>query len=343
VGLIDEINEQPAVVDRLLVALPDLLRPIVDDVRARGIDHVLVAARGSSDHAGVYGVYALGAVAGMPVALAAPSLFSRYGQPPRVGGALVIGISQSGRSPDVVAVLAEASRQGALTMAVTNDPESPLAEAAAHVTDLGAGPERSVAATKTYTAQLAVMAALAASLGERPTDAWADLRRVPGVMGRALASADAARALARDARDMVECVVVGRGFSLATALEWALKLKELAGIRAQAYSAADYEHGPVASFGSGGWLLAVRASGPMAGDIEALASRLVAERAGHALLLSGRAASDAAWLPFPDELPEWLSPLVAILPAQLFAAALTAEKGMDAERPRGLSKVTLTR
>lgn len=342
-GLIDEIDEQPAVVDRLLGGLPDRLRPIVDGVRARGIDHVMIAARGSSDHAGVYGVYALGAVAGMPVALAAPSLFSRYGRPPRVASSLVIGISQSGRSPDVVAVLAEATRQGALTMAVTNDPASPLAGAAAHVIDLGAGPERSVAATKTYTAQLAAVAGLAAALGDRSPDAWADLRRVPEVMARALGSADAARALAREARDLTECVVVGRGFNLATALEWALKLKELAGIRAQAYSAADYEHGPVASFGSGGWLLAVRSNGAMADDIGALASRLVAERAGRALVLSGHGASDAAWLPFPDELPEWLSPLVAILPAQLFAAALTAEKGMDAERPRGLNKVTLTR
>ena len=142
---------------------------------------------------------------------------------------------------------------------------------------------------------------------------------------------------------MTECVVVGRGFNLATALEWALKLKELAGIRAQAYSAADYQHGPVASFASGGRLLAVRANGAMADDIEALVSRLVAERRGRAVLISGRAAANAAWLPFPDDLPEWLSPLVAILPAQLFAAALTAEKGMDPERPRGLNKVTLTR
>jgi glucosamine--fructose-6-phosphate aminotransferase (isomerizing) len=342
VALIDEINEQPAVVERLLGTLPDRLRPLVRNVRRSGIEHVLIAARGSSDHTAVYAQYAIGAIGRMPVALATPSLFSRYRQPPRLGRTLVIGISQSGRSPDVVSVLAEGNRQGALTLAVTNDPGSPLAGAAFSVIELGAGPELSVAATKTYTAQLATVATLAAALGELPAAGWRDLRRVPETMASALLSSDAALGMAREASDMTECVVLGRGFNLATALEWALKLMELAAVHAQAYSAADYEHGPMASFAAGDHVLAVMAHGPLEPDIERLVTRLMADRGAPALVVGERAVRGAGWLSFPDRLPEWLSPLVAILPAQLFTAGLAEAKGLDVEHPRGLRKVTLT-
>lgn len=339
----DEIAEQPAVVDRLLARAPDVLRPIVRQARAAGIEHAMIAARGSSDHAGIYAVYALGAIGRMPVALAAPSLFSRYDQPPAIRRTLVIGISQSGRSPDIVSVLDEARQQGALTLAITNDPGSPLADVATHVLDLAAGPERAVAATKTYTAQLAAVAVLAAALGEISADDWRHLRALPERMDRALGAADRATELAVESRDLEECVVLGRGFNLASAFEWALKLKELAGVRAQAYSTADYEHGPVASFGSGARLLAIRADGPMAEDLDRLIRRLVDERGARAIVASEVAMDGTGWLPFPDDGPEWLSPLVAILPMQQFSAALTVAKGMDPERPPGLNKVTLTR
>ncbi|MGH2444873.1 MAG: SIS domain-containing protein, partial [Candidatus Limnocylindria bacterium] len=220
-ALIDEINEQPTVVDRLLHRLPNRLRPLVRNVRKGGIDFVLIAARGSSDHAAVYAQYALGGIARMPVALATPSLFSRYETPPRLGRALVIGISQSGRSPDIVSVLAAAGSQRAMTVAITNDAHSPLAEAASCVLELEAGPERSVAATKTYTAELATIAVLAAALGELSAGGWRDLRGLPEVMDRALRADEAPRRLAVVDRDMTECVVLGRGFNLATALEWA--------------------------------------------------------------------------------------------------------------------------
>lgn len=341
-ALIDEIKEQPAVVERLLGALPHGIRPLVRSVRRSGIEHVLIAARGSSDHTAVYAQYAIGAIGRMAVALATPSLFSRYGQPPSLRRTLVIGISQSGRSPDVVSVLAEAQRQGALTLAVTNDPGSPLAEAAFSVVDLGAGPELSVAATKTYTAQLATMATLAAALGELPAAGWQALRRVPETMASALDSIEAPLGLAREMGDMTECVVLGRGFNLATALEWALKLKELAAVHAQAYSAADYEHGPVASFSAGDRVLAVMAHGPLETDIESLVNRLTADRGARALVVAERAVRGAGWLGFPDRLPEWLSPMIAILPAQLFTAGLAQAKGLDVEHPRGLRKVTLT-
>jgi glucosamine--fructose-6-phosphate aminotransferase (isomerizing) len=343
-GLIDEINEQPAVVDRLVTTLPARLRPVAAAVRSAGVEHVMIAARGTSDHAAVYAVYALGAMARLPVALAAPSLTSRYARPPRLGRTLVIGISQSGRSPDVVSVLDDARRQGALTLAITNAPDSPLADAAGDVLDLGARPEQSVAATKTYTAELAAVAALAVELGELPAAERDALRAVPEAMAMTLdADGETIEALAAEGAAVDSCVVIGRGFNLATALEWALKLKELSGIHAQAYSTADFEHGPVASLDDGGTLLAVRARGPLAADLDALLERLVAERAVRAVVVAEEEPAAGAWLPFADGVPEWLSPLVAILPAQRYAAAVTRARGLDEERPRGLNKVTLTR
>ena len=142
---------------------------------------------------------------------------------------------------------------------------------------------------------------------------------------------------------MDDCVVVGRGFNLATALEWALKLKELAGVRAHAYSAADFRHGPIASFVDGSHVLAVAAAGPLFGDVVELVRLLERDRAAISLLLAGERATAGRWLAFPDRSPELLSPIVAILPAQRLAAELARIRGHDPERPHGLNKVTLTR
>lgn len=340
-ALIDEIREQPAVVDRLLRRVGPELESVAQLVRRERIDYAFIAARGSSDHAGAYAQYVLGGLAGLPVALATPSLFSRYGTPPRVRRALVIGISQSGQSPDVVAVAEEARRQGASTLAVTNDPSSPLAEACEVVLDLGAGPERSVAATKTYTAELAAIAALAVALGPTPQRRRA-LAQLPDAMAEALLDEQSPREVAAGSAGIDDCVVVGRGYNLATALEWSLKLKELALVRAQAYSAADYAHGPIASFEVGGHLLAVVARGALHDDVASLVRRLIDERRARAVVL-GPGGLGVATLRFPDGLPEWLSPPVAILPAQLFTAGLAESRGLDIEHPRGLAKVTRTR
>ena len=342
-SLADEIGAQPTIAARLLREMPERLEPLVAAAGERRIGQVMIAARGSSDHAATYAQYALGSLARLPVALATPWLFSRYGTPPRVDGALVVGISQSGRSPDVVAVLTEARRQGALTAALTNDPSSPLAAAAEHLLDLGAGEELSVAATKTYTAELMAIAMLAVALGpDSPADREA-LQRVPEAQRVALESAERAVELADAHAGLADCVVLGRGFNLATALEWALKLKELAYVRAQAYSTADFQHGPVASLEPGADVLAILARGALAADATDLVDRLRTERRARVLLLSDDPVPGTDHLPFPDVLPEWLSPLVAIIPAQLFAAALARAKGVDVESPRGLNKVTLTR
>jgi len=165
-----EIHEQPEVLARLLDAEHSSVQALADAIQDRGIDHVVIAARGTSDNAARYAQYLLGAANRLVVGLATPSLFTIYRQPPRFGNCLVLGVSQSGKSPDIVSVVAEAKRQGALTAALTNIPASDLGRAAEYVLDLHAGEEKSVAATKTYTAQLAAIALLSACLsGKRPS------------------------------------------------------------------------------------------------------------------------------------------------------------------------------
>jgi glucosamine--fructose-6-phosphate aminotransferase (isomerizing) len=338
-----ELGESPDVVEALLEGAAGPIDAIARTVRERDVDLVLIAARGTSDHAAIYAQYVLGARNGFPVALAAPSLTSVYGHPPRVPNALVIGISQSGRSPDVVAVVDDARRQGAVTVALTNDAASPLADAADHVVELGAGPERAVAATKTYVAEVALLAMLSAAISGDAESA-ADLRALPALMRAALAVEDAVAAIAAGWATEERCAILARGFQYATAREWALKLKELAYVLADPYSGADFEHGPIALVEPGFPVIAVATAGPFLADMHALLERLRADGA-RLLVLS----DDAALRTFGDGIPvpagaqEWLAPIVSILPAQLFAYHLARARGLDTEAPRTISKVTLTR
>jgi glucosamine--fructose-6-phosphate aminotransferase (isomerizing) len=336
-----ELGEGPAIVEGLLGAALGQVDEVARAVRARPIDLAVIAARGTSDHAAIYAQYILGARNGLLVAPAAPSLVSLYGAPPRLRNALVLGISQSGRSPDVVAVLAESRRQGALTVAVTNDRTSELAAAAEYVVELEAGEERAVAATKTYLAEIAVIAMLSAALsGDQASQD--ELRALPAALRAALEQEALVARLAESWAEESRCAILARGFHYATAREWALKLKELAYVLADPYSAADFQHGPIALVGEGYPILAVATTGPALESMTELLTRLSAARA-RLIVLSDAAGleglGDVVALP---TVPEWLSPLVAILPAQLFAYHLARARGLDTENPRNLSKVTLT-
>ena len=337
-----ELGESPDLLEQLLEAAAPQVAAVVAAMREREIDVVVVAARGTSDHAALYGQYILGARNHLLVAPAAPSLVSIYGAAPRLRRALVIGISQSGRSPDVVAVVAQARRQQALTVAITNEPDSELAVAADHLIGLRAGAERAVAATKTYLAEIAVLAMLSTALGGDDQGA-AELRALPVALREALAEEDRVAALAESWAAETRCIVLGRGFHYATAREWALKLKELAYVLADPYSGADFQHGPIALIQAGFPVLAVATTGPA---LEGMTTLLARVRDADARLI---VASDVAMLRDLGEgislpsVPEWLSPLVAIIPAQLFAYHLARAKGLDTEAPRNISKVTLTR
>jgi glucosamine--fructose-6-phosphate aminotransferase (isomerizing) len=339
-----EILEQPDVLARLLGDQREEIGSVARAVRARGCAGVFLAARGSSDNAGLYAKYLWGAHNRLPVALAAPSLFTLYASPPTIKDMLVVGISQSGQSPDIVSVIREGRAQGALTLSITNDPGSPIAEAAEFVVDTGAGPERAVAATKSYTAQLMAVAMLSVAL-EGSSDRRRQLAGVPDLVRGALSEDRVIEDLARRYVPMSRCVVLGRGYNFATAFEWALKLKELAHVSAEPYSSADFQHGPTAMVSPDLPVLAVAPEGAIFEDVMALLETLVSELGVELVAISNReeALSIAgAALRLPSELPEWLSPLVSVVPAQLFCYHLTRAKGFDAENPRRLSKVTRT-
>ncbi len=351
-SLHDEILEQPEVAGRLL-GRRTAIAAIAEQLRARDIDLVLVVARGSSDHAAIYAQYLFGAFHRLPVALAAPALTSIYGVTPRLSRALVIGISQSGRSPDVVGVLADARSQGAATVAITNAAESPLGQAAEFLIDVAAGPEKATAATKTYTSQLLAVAMLAAAMGGGSAGAlggddatrWAALAALPDQMAAALRdeAGVAAAATSRAATD--RCIVLGRGFEYATAREWSLKLKELAQVKADPYSAADFQHGPMALVEPDYLVLAAAPSGATLAGMRELLTRLRDQYRVDLVVISddpGTLALARSGIAVPGGVADWLTPIVSILPAQLFALHATLARGLDAESPRWISKVTLT-
>lgn len=341
-SLWSELHEQPTTVARVLSANRGSAVRFARRIEAEPITHVVVAARGSSDNAARYAQYAWGARNRLTVALAAPSLFSVYRTPPGLAGALVVGISQSGQSPDLVEVLEEARRQGRPTLAITNDRASPLAAAAHHVLELRAGPERAVAATKTYTAQLAAVALVSVALtGEEP----AGLAALPEAVKESLALSEVIAGHAAALADLDQCAVLARGYNHATAFEWALKLQELTQVLAYPYSTADFLHGPIALVEPGFPVLAVAPAGSALAGVRELLAELRKRRVDLVVLSDDRetVALSGKSVPLPAGLPEWLTPVPAIVAGQLFAYHLAVAKGLDPDRPRGLSKITRTR
>lgn len=343
-NLYREIHEQPAVLRQIIERERSKIRRLAAAVHGRQIDYVVIAARGTSDNAGRYAQYLFGAVNQLVVALATPSLFSIYKQPPRFGNALVIGISQSGKSPDIVSVLAEARRQGALTAAITNFPDSDLGRQTEHIIDLHAGEEKSIAATKTYTASLAAIAALSAELAQKSV-MWEEMEQVPDIISATLALSDEIAQIVERYRYMNECVVLGRGYNYATAFELALKLKELTYTIAEPYSSADFMHGPLALIEHGFPAIVIAPSGVVLPEMQEFIHMLKKREAELIVISDDQATLDLARVPLklPRTVPEWLSPITSIIPGQLFAMHLTQVRDIDPDHPRGLRKVTETR
>ena len=337
-----EIREQPFVIQRLLDQERQNVARLTTELRGK-FDYVLIAARGTSDNAARYAQYVLGAHNQCQVALATPSLYTSYRQPPSLKGALVVGISQSGRSPDIVAVIEEGRRQGRPTLVITNVPDSPLAQAADYVINLQAGSEKAVAATKTYTASLAALALTSCCLANDDA-ALAELQRIPALMQQTLDGLWPLLPRVERYRYMDRCAVLGRGFNYATAFEISLKIKELTRTVAEPYSSADFLHGPVAMVQEGFPVMVVAPTGHVLDDMRSLTERLI-QLGAERILISDQAevlSQAHLALPLPGGLPEWLSPVVAVLPGQLFGLALAQARGLSPDKPEGLSKVTET-
>jgi len=344
VTLHDEIAEQPEVAARFIATQAEPIEAIAASLRGRPVRQVMIAARGTSDHAALYAQYVLGIRHRLSVGLGTPSIVSLYGVVPDLTDTLVIGISQSGASPDIVAVLAAARAQGSPTVAITNEPGSALAAAAERTIDLCAGPERAVAATKTYTSELLAIALLSAALADVPADRAA-LAALPDGLARALELEPEIERIAADQSGSSRAILIARGYEYATAREWALKLKELARVFADPYSAADFQHGPLALVEPGVPVLAVARGGATAADLVALLGRLREDIDAELMVVSDlpEALAAATWpVALPAGTPEWLGPIVSIVPGQLHAMCLTRARGLDPERPRNLLKVTRT-
>ena len=350
-----EIEAIPGVVDRLLREGVTEIDRAAAAIRAADPGWVSLVARGTSDHAAIHLRYLIETELGIPAGMAAPSTVTIYGANLRWRGGLVVAVSQSGRSPDLIAVLDAARAGGALTVAIVNAADSPLAAAADHVIDCRAGEEHSVAATKSYVGQIAAGAALVAALS--PSAGLAEaLPRMPAILRDSLrAASDAIR---DDAPIVAEfaaserSIVIGRGFAYPTALEIALKLKETSRLFAEGYSSADFSHGPVVLTGPEVPILAIRPAGRMGplvdeGIAAALATgsvpwvvggEAVAER-----LPTGMDPDRTIALPLPADLPDALAALATVIPGQLLAETVSRRRGYDPDAPRGLLKVTMTR
>jgi len=345
----DEILEQPLALEQLLKEGRLVARDIARRVNHFRPNFIFIVARGSSDNAATYARYVFESYSGLPVSLAAPSLFTLYRRPPNLHKAWVIGVSQSGESEDIVEVVREGTKQGALTVAITNNPNSAIAKAANVVFDLKVGLEKSIAATKTYTAQLVALAMLAAEVSD-DNGLRVGLERVPEAVSNALQLEGEVAELTTHPlyRDAAHSLVLGRGYNFATALELALKLKETSYVFTAPYSSADFLHGPFALAEKSLPAVLIGANGPAIPGLLELGQRLREHEVeivtiGDDQGLLKLATANGKALPLNLKgIPEALSPIPCIVPGQLLSFHLALARGQNPDQPRGLHKITST-
>lgn len=342
--MLAEIREQPLTLERIL---NEELKPIEELRRRLDVQRprlILLAARGTSDNAAQFGRYLLEITTGIPVSLAAPSIFTLYKSPINLDGVLVVAISQSGESTDTNYVLECAREQGALTIGVTNESASTMARLAEHTFLVRAGKENSVAATKTYTGQLLMLYLLAYALGAaiKPDD----MARIPEMASRALGLEEEIADRSERYRFMEHAVVVGRGLNYSNAFEFALKLMETCYVIAERFSSADLLHGPIAMVGQSFPAFLFTPSGVTWTGMREMVQKL--DQIGAETLIVTDLSNVEALstvkrtISIPMELDEMFTPIPYIIPMQLFAARLAEQKGLNPDHPRTISKVTRT-
>jgi len=333
-----EMAEQPDRLRSLLGRLAGIAERVRAVAPAPGrLNGITIVARGSSDHAAVYGRYLLEAATGKPISLAAPSLHTLYGIDADYRGQLVIAVSQSGATPEIVRTLEALQVAGGSGLAITNEPDSPLADAAAEVVELEMGEERAVPATKTVTGEFTAFAIIAAALGRAPFT-LDELAAVPAAVQMVLDDLGAAAAATEALVGASQLIVVARGYLYAAALETGLKIKETCSLLADGYSAADLRHGPIAAVTAGLPVVALCTAGPAEADVTSLVDELRGR--GVEVLVVGSGERSDIWLPAGT--PEPLAPIVAVVRGQQLARELAVALGRDPDSPVGLTKVTPT-
>ncbi|MET7712030.1 SIS domain-containing protein [Streptomyces sp. NPDC005407] len=337
-----EMAEQPAVLRRILQEGAPRIREVATAIAARSPRFVLLTARGTSDNAALYAKYLLEIQLGLPCGLTSMSTTTAYGARPDLTDVLVVTVSQSGGSPDLVASTKAAREAGAVTLAVTNNPDSPLAAVSEFHIDILAGPEKALPATKTYTASLLALYLFVEGL--RGGDGAA-AKVLPDLASQVLSRQDEVRQLASRYRFAERMVITSRGYGYPTAKEAALKLMETSYIPALAYSGADLLHGPLAMVDNISPVIAVVTDGKGGEALQPVLDRLRGR--GADLVVVGPAprveAASAGFVLPADEVPEELQPILEILPLQLLAYEVTIARGQDPDAPRALAKVTETR
>src|SRR5437868_7487908 len=340
--MLDEIAEQPSALARTIQEECDKVMRLGAHLKARGVELIVLVARGSSDNAALFGRYLFELTTTIPVSLAAPSVYTLYGARLKVNRALVIGVSQSGEGEDINHVLDTARAGGAYTVGITNEAGSAMTGLVDETLLMHVGRERSVAATKTFTGQMMLFYMLAAALA----DANSNLRyeAIPDYVAGALAHREAIRQLVERYVFMENCVVVGRGLLYANAYELALKLMETCYVVAERFSSADFLHGPLAIVERHFPIFTFAPPGVTLAGVRELLTRLRELRADTLVFTSDAEAASLSTrsVMLPAEIGETLSVIPYIIPAQLFAALLADAKGLDPDAPRSLAKVTRT-
>lgn len=338
--MLQEIAEQPAVLERTIHAEREKYRGLGEFLRKKDIDLIVIVARGSSDNASLFGRYLLEVTVGLPVSLAAPSVYTLYNAKINLSRALVIGVSQSGEGADINQVLESAKASGAYTLGITNEADSTMAKIADETLLIHAGREKSVAATKTYTGQMLHFYMLARELAENKLE----FERIPDYTARALELLPDVEKLVARYVFMENCVVVGRGMNYGNSYELALKLMETCYVVAERFSSADFFHGPLAIVERRFPVVLFGPAGVTKTSSIELLDRLHELNADCLAITNDAdiAKMSPNSLILPSDIDEFLSPIPFIVPAQLFAALLSEAKGINPDAPRSLSKVTKT-
>ena len=342
--MLEEIRQQPETLERTLRSELKSIERFKKLMEKRRPRLVVLAARGTSDNAALFGRYLLEITTGITVSLAAPSIYTLYNVRVDFRDALVVAISQSGESTDTNLVLSQAREQGALTIGITNEPSSSPAKLAQEVFLVRAKREKSVAATKTYTGQVLMLYLLAYALGGKIR--MDDLARLPERAQLALRSEPEIAALSERYRFMDHAVVVGRGLNYANAFEFALKMMETCYVVAERFSSADFLHGPIALVEQNFPMFMFAPSGVTWPAIRDAIHKLKQLKAETVLITDAgnRPAAEIATrtIRLPQRINELYTPIPYIIPAQIFTAHLAAQKGLNPDQPRTLTKVTRT-
>ncbi len=342
--MMKEIGDQPDVLEKILSQYSDRISGLCSIIRDKGIKFMYIAARGTSDHAAVYAKYLMETYAGIPVAFAAPSVITLYGGKPDLSDALVVGISQSGKAEDVIEVIRHARSQKALTISITNYEDSPLAVESEYHFSCLAGEEKSVAATKTFTAQMMIMAILASELSGN-NGFLKDLIKIPAKIKELLKQTGNIEIIAGGFKEMQECFVLSRGMNYSIALEGALKIQETCYVRAKAYAMSDFYHGPLALLDSRIPAFVIAPKGKTSEDTLAILKIMKMHNIKTVAVTNDPEVTKLASvaISIPDDLPDCTSPFLSAVAMQVFACKLSLAKGLNPDNPRNIKKVTITR